>query len=484
MAASQDIIDDLVRNPREHLAAEIKNWIDPNSEAGKAKIVKGCIALRNHNGGYFQAGFVNGTWAPDAGNAPEDVRSAWDSDEIQRLVRNHASEAFEVHVRFAERDSQEYPVLEIEAGVQSPVAARKEIPDPDEPEKKLVERNTVYVRSLSSNGTASTTKALHGDWPALAKRCSDNREAEIGDFLRRNLDRVQVGRLARAAAEVYESMPPAQPPGAVLAEEFRRAGHERFQQEKQRRDLLYMPRHGSWEAAFVIEGEFDPPNLDEGFLNLINAANPRYSGWPVWIDSRGFYKEDGAPDEEAAPYTFEGGWEAFIHDVAGGGDVARRHIDFWRAEPAGRFYLYGAFQDDLSTGPNAPEPLTELDWVIPILRVAEVVGVAASFARAMGAAQNATLHHAFRWDGLGGRELSAWAQSGLEAARYGFVEPGRKSRQSQVLSLVSVPLDAPDSVLGRYVREATALLYSAYSGFAPPPGTVEDLTDQVLTRRF
>lgn len=243
-----------------------------------------------------------------------------------------------------------------------------------------------------------------------------------------------------------------------------------------------MPRHSSWEAAFVIEDDFEPPNLDDRFLNLINAANPRYSGWPVWIDSRGLYKADGTPDEEAVPYTFEGGYEAFIYDVDDA--ASRKHIDFWRAEPAGRFYLYAALQDDLSTVPNAPEPLTELDWVIPILRVAEVVGVAASFARAMGAPENATLHHAFRWDGLGGRQLSAWAQSGLEAARYGFVEPGRRSRQSQVLSLISVPLDAPGSVLGRDVRLATAPLYSAFSGFAPPPGLVEDLTDQVLTRRY
>ena len=52
-----------------------------------------------------------------------------------------------------------------------------------------------------------------------------------------------------------------------------------------------------------------------------------------------------------------------------------------------------------SPGPNAPEPITQLDWVIPVLRVAEAVAM--SFARAMGAGlESTTLHHAFRWDGL------------------------------------------------------------------------------------
>ena len=483
MTVSQEYIDGIVLDLRERLSVEVKRWIDPSSEAGKAKIVKGCIALRNQDGGFFVVGFEDGTWQPDHANAPADVRAEWDGDHIQGLIGKHASEPFEVHLRFANRDGKEYPVLEVEAGVRSPVAAKKEIADPGNPERKLVRSHAVYTRSLSANNTASTTEAQHGDWPDLAKRCSDNREAEVGDFLRRNLDRAEIGALARAAAGVYESMPLPQLPPAVQAEEFRGEGHWRFQQEKRSRDLLYMPRHGSWEAAFVVEGKLEPQNLDDGFLNLINASNPRYSGWPVWIDSRGFVKEDGTPDTQSAPYTIEGGYEAFIYDAAGG-DMLRRHIDFWRAKPAGRFYLYRALQDDLATGPKAPEPLTELDWVMPILRVAEAMAVAASFARAMGAEEGSVLHHAFRWDGLANRKLSAWAQSGLEAARYGFVEPGRRCREHHVLSLVSVPLDAPASVLARYVRQATAPLYSAFNGFAPEAGLVEDLTDRLLSRRY
>ncbi len=244
MTVSQEYIDGLVRDPRERLSVEVKRWIDPSSEVGKAKIVKGCIALRNQDGGFFVVGFEDATWEPDRANAPTDVRTVWDGDQIQGLIGRHASEPFEVHLRFGNRDGQEYPVLEIEPGVISPVAAKKEIVDPDD-NRKLVKLHAVYARSLSANNTASTTEIHHRDWPNLAKRCSDNREAEVGAFLRRNLDRVQIGALARMSANLYESMPAPEPPPAIRAELFRRDGYERFQQQKQRRELLYMPRHGS-----------------------------------------------------------------------------------------------------------------------------------------------------------------------------------------------------------------------------------------------
>lgn len=482
MTVSQEYIDGLIVDLRERLSVEVKQWIDPCSEAGKAKIVKGCIALKNQDGGFFVVGFENGTWEPDRANAPTDVRAVWDGDQIQGLIGKHASEAFEIHLRFAKLDGQEYPVLEVEPGVMSPVAAKKEIADPDA-SRKLVKLHAVYARSLSANNTASTTEMHYRDWPDLAKRCSDNREAEIGAFLRRNLDRVQIGALARAASGVYGSMPAPEPPPAIRAELFRRDGYERFQQQKQRRNLLYMPRHGSWEAAFVLEGPVEPRNPDESFLNLINASNPRYSGFPVWIDSRGFVKEDGTPDTSSAPYTYGEGWEAFIYDDKP--ESVRRRIEFWRAEPAGRFYLYRALQDDLATGPKAPKSVTELDFVIPVLRTAEAIAVSMAFAKAMGAkGEQATVHHAFRWDGLQGRRLSSWARSEANSGLYGDVGPGYVSHQQYAESLVSVPLDAPASVLGRYVRDATAPLYWAFSGFVPPSGFVEEVTDRLLSRRF
>ena len=44
-------LDELVKNPQERLALELKAWIDPDTSQGKAKIIKACIAMRNNNSG-------------------------------------------------------------------------------------------------------------------------------------------------------------------------------------------------------------------------------------------------------------------------------------------------------------------------------------------------------------------------------------------------------------------------------------------------
>jgi hypothetical protein len=49
---------------------------------------------------------------------------------------------------------------------------------------------------------------------------------------------------------------------------------------------------------------------------------------------------------------------------------------------------------------------------------------------------------------------------------------------------VSVPLNAPASVLWCYVHEITAPLFAAFSGFAVGQDVVEHITDRLLSRKF
>jgi hypothetical protein len=67
----KSVIDGLVGNPSETLNVELKRWIDPTQPAGIEKIVKGVLALRNRNGGFFVVGFDDGTLAPDVANEPQ-----------------------------------------------------------------------------------------------------------------------------------------------------------------------------------------------------------------------------------------------------------------------------------------------------------------------------------------------------------------------------------------------------------------------------
>ena len=104
---------DLVTNPREALAIELKAWIDPKTPDGEAKIAKCVLALRNHGGGFMIIGFDNKSSAPLTAGRPADVRTAFHADTIQLIATRYASESFEVTVHFPEREGVEFPAIEV-----------------------------------------------------------------------------------------------------------------------------------------------------------------------------------------------------------------------------------------------------------------------------------------------------------------------------------------------------------------------------------
>ncbi len=185
MDISQDRINNLITHPSESLNVELKRWIDPSSPEGIAKIAKGVIALRNRNGGYFVVGIDDTTLLPDTENAPLDVRASFHVDIIQGIVSKYASIAFEVQVGFALRDGQEFPVIGVPTGTTVPIACKKELKDRDN--KQLLRVDSVYFRTLRANGMPSSSEAKAGDWTEIVDICFENREADIGRFLRRHL---------------------------------------------------------------------------------------------------------------------------------------------------------------------------------------------------------------------------------------------------------------------------------------------------------
>ena len=247
-------------------------------------------------------------------------------------------------------------------------------------------------------------------------------------------------------------------------------GFDRFVRERTNRDLNSIPRHGALEVAAVVSGlEVPDGSPTEEFLNRLNASNPGYTGWPLWLDSRGH----GDSDE---PYTLDGGWEALIYDYEQGSPY--NHLDFWRAEPGGRFYAYRGFEDDVSEGTRYPQAMTTMDLGMAIWRVAEAIAVPLAFARAMGFdEEKTTMVYAFRWSGLRGRHLSSWTGPARS------VRVRQESRQDVVESPpLAVPLDTPASALGPFVREATADLLAAFGGFEPGSDVTEGIVDKVMSR--
>lgn len=181
--AVSDEIRRLIEQPRESLAVEIKPWLDLINPQHQGKIIKTAIALRNNNGGYMILGFVNSL--KPAANPPADVIDAYHPDKIQGLISKYSSDSFEVGVEYPEKDGIKYPVLIVPDGVKNIVTAKADLKD--EKGELLIATHDVYIRSLRSNNTPSTTRPTWRDWPNIVQILFDNREADIGNFLRRHL---------------------------------------------------------------------------------------------------------------------------------------------------------------------------------------------------------------------------------------------------------------------------------------------------------
>ncbi len=52
---------------------------------------------------------------------------------------------------------------------------------------------------------------------------------------------------------------------------------------------------GSWEVALVIAPPRDVGDFSKEFFQTIAGANPRYTGWPAWLDSRNFRNTEDHP---------------------------------------------------------------------------------------------------------------------------------------------------------------------------------------------
>ena len=229
---------------------------------------------------------------------------------------------------------------------------------------------------------------------------------------------------------------------------------------------VQLPSHGAWEVGLVLIGDIPSHSANHAFLNLLNSSNPDYTGWPVWLDSRGF------PDESERPDVFENTWESFIF-------IQDRNwhnsIDFMRLDPKGQFYLRQAFYEDM----RDLEPMKSLDFVLPIRKTAEAMAVGIAFAKAMGCDPEKTqLAFGFRWTKLNGRELISWTEPGRRIRHAG------RAYQDGVFVPIEVPLETPLSALGEVVSQAIKPLFRVFDGFELSKDVVEDLTRETIERRL
>lgn len=453
MDISKARLDSLVSRLSEGLNVEVKTWIDPNADESAAKIIKAVIALYNRNGGYLVIGFDNKTLLPDRECAPDDVRAAFHVDVIQAIVSKYSSIPIEIQIGFVDIHGLLYPVIAVPQGVTVPAAAKRDLLGEDR--KHLVRENTVYFRTLGSNGTPSTSGIKAADWRDLLEICFDNREAGIGRFLRR--------QLGIEGANLFSSMLKDTTLKArthSILQDGARFRDEAIAARKLNSTEQALVQKGRWEVALVI----DPPKAVEDsnkeFLTTVDSANPEYSGWPVWLVPFNFLNQEDRPRKR------DTAWQSLV--VGSNAD----HLDFSRMHARGEFYQSQVLWDDMS---GKVEPGTVLDPRLVVLLVAEAIGVGLQFAKALNFDAEAELGFMFRWEGLQGRYIDNWSSRG-------FYTPHQIAHDDTVESYVEVPADTPASSIAPYVQRATEKLFGSFGGYELKLGAIEHEVNRLIKR--
>ncbi|MFZ2030810.1 MAG: hypothetical protein WAU68_10910 [Vitreimonas sp.] len=472
-STDQRRIDELVAQPSETLNVELKNWLDLSDAHGIAKIARAALAIRNRNGGFIVIGFDDKTLKPLPVPTGMDVLSAFHVDTVQGIISQFAVEKFEIKVEFGVRDGVQHPVISIPEGVKTPVAAKADLFNSTDSKKRVIGRGDVFFRTLESNGTPSTAVARPEDWKDIVEICFDNREADVGRFLRRQLG-AQGAQALLTALQGSTGEPERRTSLKEGSLATLDAGHLRYSNAVAARSLSEdekkLAEMGAWSVGLCFEPAGESDVADETFLSAIASSNPRYTGWPVWLDSRGF---QNAADH---PYVLDNAWEALI--VSAGDGWMASHFDFMRLEPRGRFYLRRVLQDD--TTPEKVSPGKVIDPLLMLYRVAEVIAVGLAIGKALEFDQTKTqLGFSFRWEGLKGRQLGTWANP----MTIGLIGSSSVAREDTLTTYAEISLDTAPQAIAPAVDAATRRLFAAFGGYKLKFDRIEDRVSALLSRQ-
>ena len=482
----------LVENISESLASELKNWIDPETPEGKAKLVRAAIALRNHNGGSIHIGYDDKTLKPDSSkHEGEATIKKYQPDVIQDLISRYVSDKFELKLNFVEdpSDDKKYPEFVIEGGVQNPVMTNgKEIKDNQG--KILLKPNTVYVRTLESNGKVSSSEPKQNkDWQDLFNRCFYNREYSIASFFKRNLTREEISKLNTEISKLNTEISKPNTEMSKINTELSKAKEEiiasgtkkakeeikefflnneaRYNSVLKERKIT-LPESGLWEVGAIIKGvALTKYKTNQDFLELLDRSNPRYTGWPVWVNSSNFSDSKSRPSF----IDIDNAWEALI---------VSSELDFWRIYPDGKFFLLRVLEDDKEENLSyTKSSYTKLEFCLAILRTAEAISTVIEFAKAMGYDQeNTSILFGLKWTNLKGRELSAWANP----RRY-IIEKW-SAEQKEFYHEFEIDLNTSNATISQNLYSTINKLFNLFGGFKISYEEVDKLFNKLINRKL
>jgi hypothetical protein len=426
MPPTTDELVKLLIEPNETLSAEYKSWLDLRENPGRALLAKAAIALANHGGGIIVLGMRAQENAGPLESMPRPPRlDRYTQDQVNQSINRFAEPEFHCELSFAAHPSTkvEHAFVSVPGGMTVPVFTSRACDG-------VIAARKCYIRKP---GPRSEEAFDAQEWNAVLERCVRARREDMLDAIR---------------AIVLGSAGSVLPPSAVVGEKltaFTQATRQRWNSlvaNLPEGDSARFP-HGHYELGFEILSAKPLASLTELRSAMQQASAVKHTGWgPFALAHRA----------EFEPRIADGAIEAWFGPPVErllGRDPA--HVDYWRANEAGRLVLLRGYEED---GQPNRKPGTCFDITLPVWRVGEAILYVGRLAELFGDELSFLVR--CRYLGLRGRVLTH-----LEGRRMLF-EDRRCADYEVVLERQITRAQARDNL----VEVLHALLKPLYERFA------------------
>jgi hypothetical protein len=428
----QRLLIELLDDPREDMAVEIKDWLDLADKVVAADFARELLALANHGGGTVLFGFADEATGWRASGTCPYAAELYSQDAINNLCKRYADPSFHCTVhRRASSVGNGHVVIEVPGGHRTPIRSRR-----DGATGSKLKANVYYVRRP---GPESAPIGTAQEWDTLLRRCMSAQRDELLDSFRSIASALGAGggdvlsvlgggeRDASLAAWTEESRARLD---ELVAEEL--------PNEKPSRYAL-----GTFSAAYRVLDPVVEPSLQD-LLTMLEEVQGSETGWPPWAV---FHRP------ELRPRPADRLIECWLRETTFA-DAA--HSDFWRVSADGKAYLLRGYQEDSAA--DRLSPGTVLDLTIPVWRTGECLLHAARFAERLGGAR---IEFGMTWTGLSGRQLSTFASPER------FIGGQFIGRQDKVSAAIETDVAAVRDTLPELVQRLVEPMYASFEFFKP-----------------
>jgi len=437
----------LIANPVETLAIEYKGWLDLTQNHGRATLAKAAIALANTGGGIIVLGMAEaaGGGAPISGPRPEGL-ARYTQDIINASIARFSDPEFHCELHFCAHPQTgvEHAFAVVPGGAATPIMSARGC-------EGVIEQRRCYIRKPGPRSEEPTTA---DEWNSLLARCLAARREGMLDAIRLIVQGHQA--------------PPEIPGQGEALRHFSDDAHSRWEgliEGLPHNDPGRFPL-GGYEFSFQILGGTILPNLNTLRTAMEAASRIKHTGWGPFVMLQ---------RQDLMPHAIAGSIQAWLGGVPAAQRLARRPsvCDFWRASPAGLFYLARGYDED---GLENVAPGEAISISLPVWRLGEALLYIARIANSFG--ENPRILCRARYTGLQGRRLGY-----LDAQRDFFLEEHVCADHTADLETVATVANITDN-LAEVLHAVLSPLYERFGFFELETHYVAEEVTRLRSRRY